>query len=124
KPASPCLGRQSPNPHGEVLIMTRNWTAYAAYLGVALAVVALALLAISPLGWLEGWWHFRFAFSWLMPSSGYLGLAAVIVSFLVLAAGWRRLASLRLAMAAVARGGAAPVGYLPWRSSHPRNGTP
>ena len=104
--------------------MTRNWTAYAAYLGVALAVVALALLAISPLGWLEGWWHFRFAFSWLMPSSGYLGLAAVIVSFVVLAAGWRRLDPLRLGMVAAALGAGAVLAYVPAQYNHRLNTLP
>ncbi len=79
----------------------RNWAPYGAYLGLGLVAVASALLAISPLGWLEGWWHFRFAFSWLMPVSGYLALAALIVSLFVLAAGWRRLGRRGLMIAGI-----------------------
>ena len=39
----------------------RNWVLFAS-IGLALAVLALVLLAIGPLGWRLGWWHFRFAF--------------------------------------------------------------
>jgi len=49
--------------------MPRNWATYGVYLGLGLAVVSGLLLAISPLGWREGWWHYRFTFSWLMPFS-------------------------------------------------------
>ena len=33
----------------------------------ALAAVAVVLLALGPIGYRAGWWHFRFAFQTLMP---------------------------------------------------------
>ena len=72
-------------------VVIRNWAPYEACLGLGLAVAALVLLVVAPLGWRAGWWHFRFAFSWLMPASGYVALVAAIVSLFVLAAGWPQL---------------------------------
>src|SRR5262245_8985096 len=34
---------------------SRNWALYGAYLGLGLAIAALALLAVGPLGWRAGW---------------------------------------------------------------------
>ena len=48
-------------------LAARNWVGIAAYVGVGLAILALLALAVGPLGWRLGWWHFRFAFFWLMP---------------------------------------------------------
>jgi uncharacterized protein (DUF1499 family) len=100
------------------IVVTRNWARYAAYLGLGLAAVALVLLAVSPFGWREGWWHFRFAFSWLMPASGYLALAAAIVSLFVLAAGWRRLGRRGLVIAAIGLAAGAGLAYVPWQYDH------
>jgi len=47
-----------------------NIALYGAYLGIGLALLALILLAAAPLGWRAGWWHYRFAFAWLMPLFG------------------------------------------------------
>jgi hypothetical protein len=98
--------------------VTRNWRTYGTYLGPGLAAVALVLLAISPLGWREGWWHFRFAFSWLMPFSGYFALAAATVSLLVLVAGWSRLGWRRLTIAAIGLAAGAVLAYVPWQYDH------
>ena len=69
----------------------RNWAEIVAYLGAALAILALIVLAVGPLGWRLGWWHFRFAFAWLMPWAAYGALAAAAVSILALALGWSHL---------------------------------
>src|SRR5467141_1770491 len=65
----------------------RNWPLYGTYPGFSLAVVALVLLVVSPLGWHAGWWHFRFAFFWLMPYSAYIAMAAIVVCVIALAVG-------------------------------------
>ena len=49
-------------------------------LALALAGTAVVLLALGPIGWRAGWWHFRFSLLTLMPWAAYFGLAAVIVS--------------------------------------------
>ena len=51
-------------------------------LALALAGAAVVLLALVPMGWRAGWWHFRFSLLTLMPWAAYFGLAAVIVSVL------------------------------------------
>jgi hypothetical protein len=53
-------------------------------LALALAGIAVVLLALTPIGWRLGWWHFRFSLLTLMPWAAYVGLAAVIVSTLAL----------------------------------------
>src|SRR4029434_2714623 len=78
-----------------------NWTLYGAYLGFGLAVAALVLLALSPLGWRAGWWHFRFAFFWLMTSSAYIALAALVVCVLALAVGRSRLGARGIKIAGI-----------------------
>ena len=60
----------------------RNWTESVAYLGAGLAILALIVLALGPLGWRLGWWHYRFAFASLMPWAAYGALAAAAVSIL------------------------------------------
>ena len=49
-------------------------------LAAALAAIAVVLLALGPIGWRAGWWHFRFAFQTLMPWAAYCGIAALAVS--------------------------------------------
>src|SRR5262252_5183507 len=95
------------------ILAERNWTGIGAYLGIALAVLALIVLAIGPLGWRLGWWHFRFAFFWLMPAAAYAGLAAAAI--LALAFGWSHLGGRGLGLAAVGIVLGAIVAYLPWQ---------
>src|SRR5262245_41747155 len=103
---------------------SRNWALYGAYLGFGLALVALVLLAVSPVGWRLGWWHFRFAFFWLMPFSGYIALAAAIVSVAALVLGSSRLGGRGLALAAVGVLAAAVLVYVPWQYRHTLNTVP
>jgi uncharacterized protein (DUF1499 family) len=92
--------------------------------GLALAVVAMALLALGPIGWRAGWWHFRVAFFYLMPWAGYFGIAAVVVSILPLVfgravIGWRGVA---IGIVASIAGGLAaytPIHYYAVRGRYP-----
>ena len=36
-----------------------------------LLATLVVLLALGPIGWRAGWWHFRFAFQTLMPWAAY-----------------------------------------------------
>jgi uncharacterized protein (DUF1499 family) len=96
----------------------RNWASYGAYLSLGLAAAALLLLVVSPLGWRAGWWHFRFAFFWLMSASGFIALAAAIVSLFVLAAGWPQLSWRGLTIAGIGLAAGAVLAYVPWQYNH------
>lgn len=62
----------------------RNVASHAAYVGLALAVVSLLLLAAGPIGWRAGWWNFGLAFGKLMPWSAYLAAAGAVVALFTL----------------------------------------
>ena len=87
------------------------------HLGLLLAVIAVLLLALVPIGWRGGWWPYRFSLLSLMAYSAYFGIAAVIVSVLALvisvfgrsAIGRRGIA---VAILALAAGGL--TAYVPW----------
>ena len=49
-------------------------------IALILAIVSVLLLAAGPLGWRVGWWHFRTAFTYLMPWSAYLSRSSSITS--------------------------------------------
>jgi len=102
----------------------RNWAAIAAYIGLALAILALLALAVGPLGWRLGWWHFRFAFFWLMPYAAYGALAAAAISILALVFGWSHLGTRGIALAAVGIVVGAAVAYGPWQYDRLRNTVP
>jgi len=101
-----------------------SWLQEGALLAFCLALLALLLLAIGPLGWRAGWWHFRFAFTWLMTSSAFAATAAVVASLLVLVLGWSHLWSGGLAMAAVALFLGAALVYIPWQYDRLRKTVP
>jgi uncharacterized protein (DUF1499 family) len=102
----------------------RNWALIGAYLGFALAVLALVSLAVGPLGWRLGWWHFRFAFSWLMPIAAYGALVGAIVSLAALAFGRSGLSGSGLAVAGIGIVLGAIVAYVPWQYDRLRNRLP
>jgi uncharacterized protein (DUF1499 family) len=89
-----------------------------------LALLALLLLAFAPLGWRAGWWHFRFAFTWLMTASGVAALAAVIVALGVLLVSWSQLSTGRLTMAAIGLVLGAVLVYVPWHYDRVRKTVP
>src|SRR5271167_4226739 len=80
----------------------RSVLRYAPLLALALAVIALALLAVGPIGWRAGWWHFRFAFLTLMPWAAYFGIAALVVSVVTLLLARLRIEGRGFAIAIVA----------------------
>jgi uncharacterized protein (DUF1499 family) len=105
-------------------LAARNWAGIVAYVGVGLAILALLALAVGPLGWRLGWWHFRFAFFWLMPYAAYGALAAAAVSILVLVFGWSHLGARGIALAAVGVVVGAIVAYVPWQYERLRGVVP
>jgi uncharacterized protein (DUF1499 family) len=102
----------------------RNWAGIAAYVGIGLAVLALLVLAVGPLGWRLGWWHFRFAFAWLMPYAAYGAIAAAAISLLALLFGWSHLGARGITLAAVGIVIGAAVAYMPWQYDRLRTRVP
>ena len=101
-----------------------SWSQPIALLGFCLAGLALLLLAISPIGWRAGWWHFRFAFTWLMTSSGVIAAAAVVVSLVALVLGWSDLGARGVAMATIGLLLGATLVYVPWQYNRTRGTVP
>jgi uncharacterized protein (DUF1499 family) len=95
-----------------------NWGPYGALVGLGLAILALALLAAGPIGWRAGWWHYRFAFTWLMTYSAYVAIGATIVSLFTLALGWPQLDGRAMIMAGLGLALGAALTYVPWHYNH------
>jgi hypothetical protein len=87
-------------------------------------VIAVVLLALGPIGWRAGWWHFRFALLTLMPWAAYFGVAALIVAVLSLLLGRSRieLRGILIAILAFAMGGM--IAYVPWHYDQIRRTVP
>jgi uncharacterized protein (DUF1499 family) len=102
----------------------RNWAEIVATIGAGLAILALLALATGPLGWRLGWWHFRFAFAWLMPWAAYAAIAAAVASIVALALGWSHLGSRGIALAAIGIVLGAVVAYMPWQYNRLRGIVP
>src|SRR5438270_6091133 len=83
-------------------------------LAAGLAAAAVVLLALGPIGWRAGWWHFRTAFFSLMPWAAYCGLAAMAVAILAVLFGRRSLRGWPIAIAAIALLVGAAIAYVPW----------
>ena len=83
-------------------------------LGAVLAAAAVVLLALGPIGWRAGWWHFRFAFQTLMPWAGYFGIAALAVAALALLRARSRIEWRGVALAAAAFAAGLLIAYVPW----------
>jgi uncharacterized protein (DUF1499 family) len=90
----------------------------------ALAAVAAVLLALGPIGWRAGWWHFRFAFLTLMPWAGYCGIAALAVAALALLFGRSRIEWRGVAVAIVAFAAGLLIAYVPWHYDRVRTTVP
>jgi uncharacterized protein (DUF1499 family) len=101
-----------------------SWSQTAALMGLCSAILSLLLLALAPVGWRAGWWHFRFAFTWLMTASAAAGAAAVIVSLPALLLGWSQLSAGPAAMAATGLALCAVLIYIPWHYDRVRKRVP
>ena len=90
---------------------------YVPRLGFLLAMVALVLLALAPVGWRLGLWHFRTSFWYFMLPAAWVGIAAGVVSLASLfwwagmGAGGRVMALLGLVVGAL-------MFYVPWSYYH------
>ena len=93
-------------------------------LALALAGTAVVLLALGPIGWRAGWWHFRFSLLTLMPWAAYFGLAAVIVSVVGLVIGLSRLDWRGIAFALMALIGGGVIANVPWHYDQIRQAVP
>src|SRR5271167_982051 len=102
----------------------RSVLRYAPLLALALAVIALALLAVGPIGWRAGWWHFRFAFQTLMPWAAYFGIAALVVSVVTLLLARSRIEGRGFAIAIVAFAAGGVIAYVPWHYDQIRRTVP
>ena len=97
---------------------------HAPLLALALAVIAVTLLALGPIGWRAGWWHFRFAFLTLMPWAAYFGIAALVVAVLTLLFGRSRIEARGIAIAIVAFAVGGLIAYVPWHYDQVRRTVP
>jgi uncharacterized protein (DUF1499 family) len=93
-------------------------------LAAALAAAAVVLLALGPIGWRAGWWHFRFAFQTLMPWAAYCGIAALAVSAVALLFGRSRIEWRGVAVAIVAIAVGLLIAYVPWHYDRMRTAVP
>jgi uncharacterized protein (DUF1499 family) len=57
---------------------------YVPRLGFWLAVLSAVLLALAPIGWRLGLWHFRTSFWYVMQPAAYIGAAGFVVSLIAL----------------------------------------
>lgn len=89
-----------------------------------LAIAAIVLLVLGPLGWRAGWWHFRVAFFSLMPWAAYCGLAAMAVAALAVLFGRRSIAGQQIAIALLAFAVGAAMAYVPWHYDRMRGTVP
>src|SRR5262245_59160560 len=101
-----------------------NWWETGAFLSLVLALLALLLLSLAPVGWRAGWWHFRFAFTWLMTASAAVAAAAVVVSLPALLLGWSQLSAGAAAMAAGGLALGAVLICIPWHYDRVRKRVP
>jgi len=102
----------------------RSLMRHAPFLALFLAVIAVVLLALGPVGWRVGWWHFRFAFLTLMPWAAYFGMAALIVSAFSLLLGRSRIEWRGIVIAVVAFVAGALIAYVPWHYDQIRQTVP
>jgi len=97
---------------------------HAPSLALSLAGTAVVLLALGPLGWRAGWWHYRFGLLTLMPWAAYFGVAALVVSAVSILLGRSRIGAGGIAMAVAAFAVGALIAYVPWHYDGMRQTVP
>ena len=103
---------------------TMSWSQGGAWLGLSLAVLALLSLAIGPVGWRMGWWHYRFAFSWLMTASAILAIGAILVALGAMLFGRSAVGAAGGAAGALALLMGIVLLYVPWHYDRLRKTVP
>ena len=97
---------------------------YAPVFALLLAAIAVVLLALGPIGWRAGWWHFRFAFLNLMPWAAYFGIAALVASALTLLLGRSQIERRGIAVGVIAFAIGGLIAYVPWHYDQIRQTVP
>src|SRR5438105_3658436 len=82
--------------------------------GLLLVVIGIIVLAVGPLGWRAGWWHYRVAFTWMLPYGGYFAIAGGVISAAALLIGRGALGNRGLAMAGLGIVAGLAIAYVPW----------
>jgi uncharacterized protein (DUF1499 family) len=93
-------------------------------LGAGLAVIALVMLALAPLGWRAGWWHYSVSFGYFLTWGGYVGAAAAVVALIAVVAGFVTGNRRNIALGAVALIVGGYVAYVPWSFDQVRYALP
>ena len=88
--------------------------------GFGLAVLALVMLALAPLGWRAGWWSYGLSLLTFLPYAGYAAIAGGIISGLALIFGRGALGRRGIAMATFGIVVAAGTAYVPWHWNNVR----
>jgi uncharacterized protein (DUF1499 family) len=99
-------------------------TAAAPAAGLLLVVIGLVVLAVGPLGWRAGWWHYRVAFTWMLPYGGYFAIAGGVISAAALLIGRGALRGRGLAMAVAGVVLGLAIAYVPWSWNNMRGALP
>ena len=86
-------------------------------LGFLLALLALVMLALAPLGWRLGWWPYATSFWYLMEPAAFIAIGGGVISLIALLwwggmSGGERV----MALAGIVIGAA--VFYVPWQFYH------
>jgi uncharacterized protein (DUF1499 family) len=81
-------------------------------LGFGLAVLAALLLALAPIGWRAGLWHFRTSFWYVMEPAAFIAVAGLIVSLAALFR-WGALSGALRALALIGLVGSVVLVYYP-----------
>lgn len=88
---------------------------YLAWGSAAAAATALVLLAVAPVGWRLGIWHFRTAFYGLMASSAFIAAGGALAAGLAIGFGWATLAPAEIAGASSSLALGVVLVCVPWQ---------
>jgi uncharacterized protein (DUF1499 family) len=93
-------------------------------LSVVAAGTALCLLALGPLGWRFGWWHYSDSLYRMLPASGWAACIAVALSIATLVLGRSKLRPAMLAVLALSFALGASLAYVPLQYAYARRALP